>query len=600
MPVNITNYFSQGDVHSSFYSGRMTLKDDYGILNADEAVYNYLQNSSSLPFTALVHAEDADYVREALGKAEREPQYAIFRMQDGEENYRYMYGSFVRNRRKEDNAGYIDVELMDIIQMRVKFDDDRGRILKYRKLMSLSDKLYFEYRYEDGYVALYEYFNGRSDDHYKGSLNQLRKEIAARTDLTFKQRAEFETLQEYLSNHTENVVMEIDSRIFGLERGYLQLKGGVTYRNNQCDMFVATLTVTGETKHTEKYYESAYAYDSATGLYNKRAIAEAAQDLIARQAEMPVFLCILDVDDFKLINDNFGHMAGDDIIAKVAEILRTTVGDRGYVGRFGGDEFLIVTDGVKDADEFVMMLKAIRKNIMWECSLLYEGASVTTSVGIAQYPKDVPDYEELFKIADKCLYLAKAKGKNRFVLYIPEVHKDMFTGEVTQKTPAVKRLNVYAAQCREAADIFNFQGENTKENLDSNLQHLLENYDMDRIAIYGGDHYDLLYAVGDTEGLMTDVAFVEEPQCVELFDTNGIYSKNQILPLREKRPDLYEKLQKQGTEGYLLVKMVRPDGFKMLIAYDIMGRQRKWSSNEEGLLYIIAQFIASRYRSLEK
>ena len=598
MPVNVTNYASTGDVHTAFYTGRMTLRKDYGIMNAGEAIYSYLSSNSSLPFTALVHEEDVDDVREALGRLDQKPQHLIFRFQNKDREYRYMYGIFTRNSRLEDGAPCIDVELMDIAQMKCKFSDTRGRLVKYRKFMSMSDKLYLEYQYTDNFFTIYEYINGRSEHLYKGTLGELKSAILAREDLTFKQKAEFEALHECLMNHSDNVTMEIDSRLFGFDRGYLHLRGGITYRYNQSEMFVATVTVTGEERHEKKYYESAYAYDSATGLYNKRAIAELAMDVIARQSDLPVFLCILDVDDFKLINDNFGHMAGDDIIAKVAEVLRSTVGKRGYVGRFGGDEFMVVADDMQDADEFVMMLKTVRKNIAWECAALYEGASVTTSVGIAQYPKDAPDYEELFKIADKCLYLAKAKGKNRFVLYIPEVHKDLVMGETTKETPATRTLHVYAAQCREAADIFNFQGENTKENLDALLHHLLENYDLDRVAIYGGGHYGLLYAVGEKENLMQEVPFVDDPQIAELFDANGAYSKNRILPLKEKNPEIYEKLLRQGTESYLLVRMQRPDGYKMLVAYDMVGRQRKWSQNETGLLFIIAQFIAKRYREL--
>jgi len=600
MAEDITEYFPGENADPDFYRGKMYLKKDYGIMNADEPVYAYLQGNTSLPLPALVHPDDAEGVRQALEKAVSWPQHIIFRLQNGAGQYHPVYGIFSAHANLGPDLPWVDLELMDIMTIRCKFDDIHGRVLKYRKLMSLSDKIYFEYRYSDGLVSIYEYINGRSRDFLKKTLTKLAAEIAENKEFTFRQKAEFETLCEYLTNHAETVDMEVDSRLFGLDRGYMRLKGTITYQNNSRYMFLATVTLIGEKKHEEKYYMSLYARDSGTGLYNKRAIAELAMEMIAQATENPVFLCILDVDDFKNINDMYGHMAGDEIIAKVAEIINDILGSRGYAGRFGGDEFLIVTDKVKTEDEFVMMQKAIRKNMAAQCAEMYEGIKVTTSVGIAQYPKDASSYEELFRLADKCLYLAKAKGKNRFIIYVPEKHKDLQISTETQHTAAMKKLNVYAAQCREIADIFHGTRDNTRESLDTALERLLKNYDMDRILIYGGDGYELQYRIGRDGWVMSEVPFVEAPETEALFDENGVYAQNQILPVKERNPKLYEMLDRQETEGYLLVKVRQNDGYKMLVAFEILRRQRKWSPNEQGLLYIAARLIADSYYGAEK
>ena len=596
--MNINEYWSQEDQNPKNYRGRMTLRSDFGIVDANEYIYDYLGAKSVFPLPALVHPDDAESMKEALKNVMQEPQHLIFRLCSEGDKYKYFYCIMEKNSRVEAGQDCIDVELMDIVRVQKMLHYSHVHLMKYRKFMSLSDKMYFEYNYADGEIVIYEYMGGRSNVLFRENLEHVQ-ELLKQDRFTFKQRAEFETLQEYFDTYAENVDIELDGEVFGLTGGYLHLKGGVVYIDDLKELFVATITVTGEKKHEGKYYMSPYAYDSATRIYNKRAIAELAMDCIAKATKYPVFLCVMDIDDFKTLNDTFGHMAGDEIIAKVAEIIISVVGNRGYVGRFGGDEFLLVTDQVADADELLNMLKTIRKNAAWQCGELYKGANITTSIGIAQYPKDASNYEELFKIADKCLYIAKAKGKNRFILYIPEIHESFSMGVTGQQSTGLKSLNFYATLCRETTDIFNHMWENTRESLDADVRHLLKCYDIDRFVIYGGEHYNKLYCMGEEENLMPNVAFLEEPPISTLFDVNGLYAQNRIMPLMDKNPLLYEKLSGQGTEGYLLIKITQPDGYKMVVAYDILRRARKWSMNEKGLLYISAQILAKRFRELE-
>lgn len=103
------------------------------------------------------------------------------------------------------------------------------------------------------------------------------------------------------------------------------------------------------------------------------------------------YLTIIDVDDFKTINDTYGHMFGDEVLSRVSEIIRSDLNARGVAGRFGGDEFMILFENVKSEQELRLILKTITKNIQWA-------------------------------FADKALYIAKAKGKNRYIIYDGRKH----------------------------------------------------------------------------------------------------------------------------------------------------------------------------------
>lgn len=597
--MNITEYFSEEDNNPSIYRGRMTLKEGYNIADADESCYRYLGMNSALPFTALAHPGDAASVKEALEQVKERPQHLIFRLRCRDESYRYMYALMRLNGRMLGDFASIDVELLDIMRIHDKYDDNFSKLVKYRKLMSLSDKMYFEYSYEDGTVTIYEYLNERSVLHFKKSLELLQEEVLKGEKYNFRQKAEFEALLEYLKNYSENIDMELDGELFGLAGGYLRLRGGIVYRHAQKWLMAAAITATGESKRDEKYYMSQHAFDNATSVYNKRAITELTMDLISGAQERPVFFSIIDIDDFKNLNDTYGHMAGDEILAKVAETLRSTIGDRGYVGRFGGDEFVVVTDRMDASEELLNAFKTIRKHIAWMSAAEFSNVEVTTSIGIARYPEDADNYESLFKIADKCLYLAKAKGKNRFILYQKEIHKDFELTPVSEKKTVKKLPNFYFGSCRAVVDILGNMGDNDRESFDRSVSGLLQSYEIDRLIIYAGEDYERKYFIGGSDAPMDNLAFIKQPQIAELFDANGVFIRNKILALREIDSEFYELLEKQGTEGFLVVKIDFDGQPPMAVAFGVLHRYRKWSENEKGLLYIAAQIIARRYLELE-
>ena len=114
---------------------------------------------------------------------------------------------------------------------------------------------------------------------------------------------------------------------------------------------------------------------------------------------------------------------GDRIIENIAKIMKEVVGNRGQVGRFGGDEFVIVTKTILSDEDFLYIIKTIRKNIAWKFEDIVPGVKITLSIGIVKSPNDGNMYEELFEKADKCLYLAKQKGRNRYVLYSDDVQR---------------------------------------------------------------------------------------------------------------------------------------------------------------------------------
>ncbi len=163
-------------------------------------------------------------------------------------------------------------------------------------------------------------------------------------------------------------------------------------------------------------------FDNMTGLYSKQAIIDYAKDLMSQSPAKSFYFFLMDIDNFKSINDSYGHLKGDEVIITVAHITRDYVGKHGAVGRFGGDEFMLVLDGISTEPELREILRSIRYKIREKYSDDKGNSPVTVSMGGALFPDYADDYEKMFMLADKMLYLAKTKGRDRYIIYTPSVH----------------------------------------------------------------------------------------------------------------------------------------------------------------------------------
>ena len=156
--------------------------------------------------------------------------------------------------------------------------------------------------------------------------------------------------------------------------------------------------------------------DPLTGLGNHRSFQERVQrELIGAEARaIPFTLCLIDIDDFKRVNDLFGHPMGDKVLAEVGSRLR----QNGEAFRLGGDEFALLLPA-RSAEAALPLAETVLARI---ASLdLDEVGSVTASAGIASFPTQAIGRGELIRLADSALYWAKEHGKNRVHLYRPEV-----------------------------------------------------------------------------------------------------------------------------------------------------------------------------------
>jgi diguanylate cyclase (GGDEF)-like protein len=167
-------------------------------------------------------------------------------------------------------------------------------------------------------------------------------------------------------------------------------------------------------------------HDKLTGLANRSLFLDRlshAMDRGDRGAD-PVAVLFLDLDDFKTVNDSFGHPVGDRLLVAVAERIRSATRPGDTVARFGGDEFavLVETGSMPEAAEVVA--ERITEALIGTFRVLTNDVAMRVSIGIAlgQRPQETPD--DLLRDADLAMYLAKRNGKGRFEMYRPDMHID--------------------------------------------------------------------------------------------------------------------------------------------------------------------------------
>ena len=192
-----------------------------------------------------------------------------------------------------------------------------------------------------------------------------------------------------------------------------------------------------ERKHQNEHLELLAHFDPLTRLPNRTLLADRLAQAMARvqPEQQRLAVCFMDLDGFKAVNDTHGHEAGDELLVIVARRLEANVRTDDTVARQGGDEFVILLNGLPDVAECERaagrLLQAVRQPIVVNGHTVQVGASI----GIALHPQDGSDAETLLRYADQAMYQAKQGGRNRWVFYAP----GMVEAPSTAREPAAER-----------------------------------------------------------------------------------------------------------------------------------------------------------------
>jgi diguanylate cyclase (GGDEF)-like protein len=189
------------------------------------------------------------------------------------------------------------------------------------------------------------------------------------------------------------------------------------------ELLVRAMQYSIERKRYQEQLEHQANYDALTGLPNRNLLRDRLKQAVHSQRNArAIAVVFIDLDHFKFINDSLGHSAGDKLLQKMADRLRSAVRDGDTVSRLGGDEFILVLNGQHTEDIIFRAMQRIAGKVNEPITIDGRELIVTCSAGICLYPQDGTDVDTLLKNADAAMYRAKEHGRNNFQFYTAEMN----------------------------------------------------------------------------------------------------------------------------------------------------------------------------------
>jgi diguanylate cyclase (GGDEF)-like protein/PAS domain S-box-containing protein len=181
------------------------------------------------------------------------------------------------------------------------------------------------------------------------------------------------------------------------------------------------------TKHKQDEEKIRYQanFDALTGLPNRSLLTDRLSQAIlsANREEWKLGLLFVDLDQFKVVNDTFGHVVGDELLQQVASRIRDCVREADTVARFGGDEFVILLQDIEDPDVAVTISSKVIEAVTKSFKLYGREIFIGASIGITIYPEDAATADALLRNADMAMYQAKAHGRNTYQFFTASMQR---------------------------------------------------------------------------------------------------------------------------------------------------------------------------------
>ena len=273
----------------------------------------------------------------------------------------------------------------------------------------------------------------------------------------------------------------------------------------------------------------------------------------------------------------------------MAKKLKEVVGEDGIVGRIGGDEFMIVLKGINDDYALRGVLRAIRTQVKWEFKNDYENFQVTTSIGVAFSPNNGHEYEELFKKADFCLYVAKEKGRDRYVFFRDEMHREAYENSINKKDKIINDGREMR-ELRYLTDIMIQYNNDKKAAVMAMLEHMQKLYKVDNISIYEGK--DLVRKILVGTGIEDeDMSYVYSDGFKRLMGDKTYIAASFVNNNRDVAPEFADEMRKRHIYSTIHCLIGSKDEVKGMFTVNRMKAASQWAEYEIECSVITATLV---------
>lgn len=487
----------------------------------------------------------------------------------------------------------IDIEMVDIdsvVEVNYRICDD---ISRERVIMGLTGEYVFTYSELTGDIKIVRYEASSREVIVRLPLDEWR-EYMADGRVAMEDMVELDSLINCIRTYMSDFCVKLTTsmRTLGKVMEKVKFIGTVYTKYTGENIVTGRIVLADGVNSMGNIVEvvDELTMDSLTKVYNKKTITEYASRLVKQDTVNRISIAILDIDYFKQVNDRYGHLYGDKVITRVAKKLKEVVGEDGVVGRIGGDEFMIVLKGINDDYALRGILRAIRTQVKWEFKNDYENFQVTTSIGVAFSPNNGHDYEELFKKADFCLYVAKEKGRDRYVFFRDEMHRESYQNSLNKKDKIINDGREMR-ELRYLTDIMVQYNQDKKAAVMAMLEHMLSIYKVDNISIYKGKDLKNIVSVGAPIKSESDMSYIDTDGFKILMGDKTYIASSFINKNQDVAPEFVDEMRKRHIHSTIQCFIGTKDDVKGLLTINRMKAASQWAEYEIECSIITATLI---------
>lgn len=503
----------------------------------------------------------------------------------------------------DDGVEYMNSLLTDISESKVEYENLKNKLHRYEIILAQTENVLFDW-----------------------DVKEDRIEVSETWSKIFKSHAGFQSVREILSSgayfHPDDLPLFIDKLALMEEKsdyevvdGRIAVPGGdyiwcrfrctgIRDAEGKLEKICGVILNIDAEKRAEENLQSLAQRDGLTKLLNKKAARKRAEEYLAQFPEgTPCAMLMIDLDNFKQINDRFGHLFGDTVLVQVSREISRMFRDQDIVARIGGDEFMVFMRGINERSivenrclRLLNVLSGLFKNEMKDIAL-------GCSIGVALSPEHGVTYFDLFNKADHALYQIKKTGKHNFAFY------DNHSAQSANDKIGISAVN-------NPIDSDN-EPESTQENLVNTVLHRL--YDSDdvekgiqeilamvgkktnvsRVYVFENSD-DNQYCTNTYEWcndgiepekhMLQKISYVTDiPGYEENFDERGIFYCSDITVLP---PQTFEIVKAQNIQSMLQCAIRENGVFRGYIGFDECVERRLWTKEHIQLLSDFSEMLS--------
>ncbi len=409
---------------------------------------------------------------------------------------------------------------------------------------------------------------------------------------------------EHLMEHKDSISIEV--RISDANAKYLWTKiiaAACLDHDGNLTRIVGILQDIDTIKRAELSLKDKADQDALTGLLNKTSAKQLIDGYLTDRApESLAAMLVLDLDNFKTINDTCGHLYGDSILIAIADILKKFFRSNDVIARIGGDEYLVFLQDIPSEDMIHSRCRQLLNTIRSYLAGVVPDLNVSCSIGISMVPVHGTGYTDLFLRADEALYNSKSAGKNMHMIYNPGEHH---TAILRSNTRAVTRIESDkqpgTADTSIVHDILRRLAESTDilQAIDEVLSYVGELFKVSRVYIFENNQDNTACSntfewcgeeITPEKDNLQNISYTTDiPGWSEQFNEQGVFYCTDITKLA---PHFRAILEPQGIKSMLQCSICDNGVFRGYVGFDECSVNRLWTQQQIDLLQSLAQILS--------